>query len=115
MMSYFEQFGPVSKCFIKRHPNGNSRGFGFVSFHQIESLEKCVEVQSHWIDAKKVDIRRSCKNSQNMTALLKKLYVGNISFSSTEEKIESYFSSFGEIDSINIARHPLNGQPIGFA
>jgi len=36
---YFQQYGEISQCSIKRDEDGRSRGFGFVLFHNVESLD----------------------------------------------------------------------------
>ncbi|NLL12730.1 MAG: RNA-binding protein [Fibrobacter sp.] len=44
----------------------------------------------------------------------KKLYVGNLSFSSTEESIKDLFSQYGEVLSIKIPTDQMTGRPRGF-
>ena len=44
----------------------------------------------------------------------KKLYVGNLSFSSTEDSIRALFSQYGEVLSINIPTDQMTGRPRGF-
>ena len=47
---------------------------------------------------------------------MKKLYVGNLSFSVTEENIRTEFASLGiHADSITVVRDRDTGQPRGFA
>lgn len=45
----------------------------------------------------------------------KKLYVGNLSFSSTEKDIEDTFSRFGTVDSVAVITDRETGRPRGFA
>jgi RNA recognition motif-containing protein len=45
---------------------------------------------------------------------MKKLYVGNLPFSATEEDIHSLFAQFGQVDSVTLVRDRDSGQPRGF-
>ncbi|NNE66525.1 MAG: RNA-binding protein [Pyrinomonadaceae bacterium] len=44
----------------------------------------------------------------------KKLYVGNISFQSTEQDLEEAFSEFGTVESVNIIADRDTGRSRGF-
>jgi RNA recognition motif-containing protein len=44
----------------------------------------------------------------------KKLYVGNLPFSSTEDTIRTLFSQYGEVGSIKIPTDQMTGRPRGF-
>lgn len=44
----------------------------------------------------------------------KKLYVGNVSFTSTEESLKGLFSQYGEVISIKIPKDQMTGRPRGF-
>jgi len=44
-----------------------------------------------------------------------KLYVGNLSFSSSEEDITSAFSAYGTVTSVNLITDRDTGRPRGFA
>ena len=46
---------------------------------------------------------------------MKKLYVGNLPFSATENDLESIFAQYGKLDSLTIVRDRESGQPRGFA
>jgi len=45
----------------------------------------------------------------------KKLYVGNLSYNTTDEKLRSLFATYGEIESINVITDRETGRPRGFA
>jgi RNA recognition motif-containing protein len=47
--------------------------------------------------------------------LSKKLYVGNLSFSSTEGEIRTAFESHGDVDSVNLVTDRETGRSRGFA
>ena len=42
------------------------------------------------------------------------IYVGNLSYSVTEEKLRQAFEAFGEVDSVNIIKDKYSGQSRGF-
>ncbi len=45
----------------------------------------------------------------------KKIYVGNLPFSSTQEDLESLFGSHGTVESVNVITDRETGRPRGFA
>ena len=56
MKEYFSQFGPVVEAMVMRDPaTKHSRGFGFVTFAQPESVEKVSQAGVHSLDGKKID------------------------------------------------------------
>jgi RNA recognition motif-containing protein len=47
--------------------------------------------------------------------LSKKLYVGNLSFNSTEAELRELFGRHGSVDSVNVITDRETGRPRGFA
>jgi RNA recognition motif-containing protein len=47
--------------------------------------------------------------------LSKKLYVGNLPFSSTEDELRGAFERHGRVDSVNVITDRETGRPRGFA
>ena len=45
----------------------------------------------------------------------KKLYVGNLPFTSTEEDLRALFARHGSVDSVNVITDRETGRPRGFA
>ena len=45
----------------------------------------------------------------------KKIYVGNVSFKTTEDELRSLFSQYGEVTSVNVITDRETGRPRGFA
>ncbi|MBN1845672.1 MAG: RNA-binding protein [Sedimentisphaerales bacterium] len=43
------------------------------------------------------------------------IYVGNLSFSATEEELRELFSSYGQVDSVSIIMDRATGRSRGFA
>jgi RNA recognition motif-containing protein len=44
-----------------------------------------------------------------------KLYIGNLSYDTTEEKLRTLFAEFGQIESVNVITDRYTGRPRGFA
>eukprot|EP00916_Digyalum_oweni_P001820 GHVL01003496.1.p1 GENE.GHVL01003496.1~~GHVL01003496.1.p1 ORF type:complete len:253 (+),score=29.46 GHVL01003496.1:106-864(+) len=67
LWSYFSQFGNVTDAYIPRkHDTGKSRGFGFVTFADEESLAKCFTQQEHFIDGRQVALDYADPNKQSI-------------------------------------------------
>lgn len=49
------------------------------------------------------------------TELGKKLYVGNMPFSATEDDLRGLFEEFGTVESVNVITDRQTGRPRGFA
>ncbi len=47
--------------------------------------------------------------------MAKKLYVGNLPFSVTQEELEGLFGQYGAVQSVNIIMDRMTGKPRGFA
>jgi RNA recognition motif-containing protein len=45
----------------------------------------------------------------------RKLFVGNLSFSTDEGRLQEVFQAIGPVDSVNIVRDQMTGRPRGFA
>lgn len=45
---------------------------------------------------------------------MKKIFVGNLSFSATEAALRSLFEAYGAVESVNIVTDRDSGQPRGF-
>ena len=45
---------------------------------------------------------------------MKNIYVGNLSFATSEETVRSLFEAHGTVDRVNIARDRATGEPRGF-
>lgn len=46
---------------------------------------------------------------------MKNIFVGNLSFGTTEDSLRSAFEPYGSVDNVNIIRDRETGQPRGFA
>ncbi|MEJ2158078.1 MAG: RNA-binding protein [Desulfobacteraceae bacterium] len=42
------------------------------------------------------------------------IYIGNLSFSTTEDNLKSLFTEFGDVESVKIIKDRFSGRPKGF-
>jgi RNA recognition motif-containing protein len=58
---------------------------------------------------------RICIALKSKGRIMKNIYVGNLSFQTTEQEIRSLFEAHGSVDRVNIVTDRDTGQPRGFA
>lgn len=71
---------------------GISRGFAFISFAEEKSVEEVLRKPLHTIHGRYIEARRA-----KSRPVFKKIFVGGIDTSLTEEDIRDYFSRFGKV------------------
>jgi len=77
---------------------GKPRGFGFVTFKD-PNLVASVCAEKHILDSKQIDPKPATSRSSvsNFSGRVKKIFIGGVSQSTTEEDIRNYFSQFGTV------------------
>ena len=59
LVEYFNKFGSINECFIKRSSNGISRGFGFIIFDSCDSIDKVFKMDKIKIKSCTLDIKKA--------------------------------------------------------
>ena len=55
LRKYFKQFGAVQDAVVMKDPvSKRSRGFGFITFNDVASVDNALENEPHTIDSRKV-------------------------------------------------------------
>ena len=55
LRTYFQAYGPVQDAVVMKDPvSRRSRGFGFITFEDIESVDNVLANEPHTIDSRKV-------------------------------------------------------------
>nr|XP_058906158.1 LOW QUALITY PROTEIN: heterogeneous nuclear ribonucleoprotein D-like [Kogia breviceps] len=98
LLEYLTKFGEMIDFIIKTHPDGVSRGFGFVLFKDSATVEKVLQVKEHKLDGKKIDIKRS--EAIEFKPPPRRVFVGGLNPRMSEAKIRNYFGAFGVIENI---------------
>ena len=100
LTDYFGQYGHVSNVSIKYNAaTGNPRGFGFITFANDESIDAVLNSGPHTVKNKQIDPRKA---KSKLNANLKKIFVGGVDSSMTEDELRDYFSRFGRVDGIEL-------------
>lgn len=116
---YFRSFGEIKECMIMRDPlTKRSRGFGFVTFSDPSSVEKVLETGPHFLDSKKIDPKLAVprKPSQNFKTVAKtrKVFIGGVATSTTNEELRDYFWQFGKIEACELMIDKTTNRHRGF-
>lgn len=122
--SYFSQFGEVEdRVIIKDGETQQSRGFGFVTFKNSDTVEEVFKTKPHELDGKTVDAKRAMPKDFNTPAAHAKttrLFIGGFKGCAVEpeevsEYIESRHSaSSGNIVKIDFLKDKETGENKGF-
>uniref|UniRef100_H0XXD5 RRM domain-containing protein n=1 Tax=Otolemur garnettii TaxID=30611 RepID=H0XXD5_OTOGA len=113
LLQYLSQFGEIIDFTIKIDPDtGLSRGFGFVLFKDSTAVEKALQVKEHKLDDKKIELKKAKALESRFPP--KKVFVGGVNPRMSEAKIREYFSTFGEIENIELPVCPRTNERRAF-
>uniref|UniRef100_A0A7N0UWU8 RRM domain-containing protein n=1 Tax=Kalanchoe fedtschenkoi TaxID=63787 RepID=A0A7N0UWU8_KALFE len=120
--NYFRKFGEIADSVIMMDKiTGRPRGFGFITFSDPADADKVLE-KEHVIDGRAVEVKRTVPRedmqqqqqvSKGVTKT-KKIFVGGIPPSFTEDEMKEYFSSYGSIVEHQIMLDHSTGRSRGF-
>ena len=111
VQQYFQRWGGCQAT-VKRFPDGESRGFGFVVFSNATDMQRCLAEPEHRIDGRKVDLRMA----DNMVSAdsvagkqfdpemreLRQLVLTGLQEGTGEFDLQEYFLKYGEIASCTL-------------
>ncbi|XP_056019600.1 heterogeneous nuclear ribonucleoprotein D-like-B isoform X2 [Ostrea edulis] len=101
LKDYFCKFGEVENCVLKQDlETRRSRGFGFVVFKDVGTVDKVLEEKTHSLGGRNIDPKRA--NPRKKEEAIKKIFVGKVDPSLTEAEIKEYFETFGEVKKIDL-------------
>jgi len=98
LRDYFEKYGEVTNCTLKTDlETRKSRGFGFVVFASREAIEKVLAEKEHKLHGRTIDPKQA-----NPRPVNKKVFVGRLDPSITEEEVKTYFRTFGPVEKLEL-------------
>lgn len=112
LTSYFQRYGRIVDAVSMQDPTTKRpRGFGFVEFDEESSLQDVLSDAPHSLFGCNVTVDRSMprdSSKRNDSAPSAgepcKMFVGGLSFSTSERTLKDYFARFGEVVDVNIHR-----------
>jgi nucleolin len=126
LADFCNRYGDVEKVSIAKDPEGRSKGFGFVKFYDAADVQKLLsEGDNVIIDGRqcRVNLSKSATGNrpartapvrnQERSAESECLFVGNLSFDSTEASIRDFFADSGEVVDVRIS-YKESGNHKGF-
>ncbi|XP_044504269.1 heterogeneous nuclear ribonucleoprotein 1-like [Mangifera indica] len=128
LKEYFRSYGEVLEAVIMRdRATGRARGFGFVVFSDPAVAERVI-MDKHMIDGRTVEAKKAVpRDDQSMvnrnTASIhgspvpgrtKKIFVGGLASTVTENDFKKYFDQFGTITDVVVMYDHNTQRPRGF-
>lgn len=91
------------------------RGFAFVTFVNDSSVKNALAHPEHMLEEKRIDIKKAIpRNEVTPVFKTRKMFVGGIHPSVTDDQLHEYFTSFGMVRNIQIMRDKATGKSRGF-
>ena len=102
---HFEKFGKLTDWVVMKTSFTNkSKGYGFVTFLEPKTMERCLQSQPHYLDGELVELKRVTPKpgnkgptTENSGGANKKLYVSGLDPGVTKEDLREYFEMFGKL------------------
>lgn len=113
LKSHFEQWGEVVDCVIMKNPTTNrSKGFGFITFKEPDSLDTTQTKRPHVIDGKTVDTKRAMPRdeAQENKVTVNKMFVGGLDENTSEDQVKETFASFGNVEKVEMIKDKTTGK-----
>ncbi|KAG8370830.1 hypothetical protein BUALT_Bualt13G0024200 [Buddleja alternifolia] len=131
LKDHFTRYGDVTHAMIMRdRVTSQPRGFGFVVFSDPSVIPSVLQ-QMHTIDGRTVEAKRAMSREQQQTLKsattspasnfqtsetlkTKKIFVGGLPSTLTEDEFKEYFQDYGYVTDVVIMFDPSTGRPRGF-
>jgi len=112
--AYFEGFGEVETVDIKKHPDGRSKGFGFVVFKEA-SVANTVVQEAHELGGRHLEVKfpfdrdSAQRRFQPPQPEAKKIFVGKVTEQTTDDKLRKHFEQYGPLADVYVPQNPFRG------
>ncbi|KAL3813818.1 hypothetical protein ACJIZ3_015086 [Penstemon smallii] len=114
-IKHFGKYGEITDSVImKDRITGHPRGFGFVTYADASVVDRVIE-DTHIFHGKQVEIKRTIpRGASSKDFKTKKIFVGGIPTTVSEDEFKDFFSNYGEVMEQQIMRDHSTGRSRGF-
>jgi len=124
---FFKEVGTVTDVYFLSKDDGSFRGSGFVSFEESDAGNKALEYYDRELLGRPIKVElakargekrennRQEKGPSEKPDNCTVVFVGNLSFNSTEQDVYDYFSECGTIKEVRLPTEKETGRPMGYA
>ncbi|KAG8075479.1 hypothetical protein GUJ93_ZPchr0006g41408 [Zizania palustris] len=114
---HFEKYGAITDSVIMKDKHTRMpRGFGFVTFSDPSVIDRVLQ-DEHTLDGRTVEVKRTVPREEMSSKdgpKTRKIFVGGITPSLTEDKLKEHFSSYGKVVEHQIMLDHGTGRSRGF-
>ncbi|XP_034678775.1 heterogeneous nuclear ribonucleoprotein 1 [Vitis riparia] len=113
---HFGKYGDITDSVImKDRYTGQPRGFGFITYADPSVVDRVIE-DTHVINGKQVEIKRTIPkgSGQSKDFKTKKIFVGGVPSTVTEDEFKNFFSKYGKVVEHQIIRDHETNRSRGF-
>lgn len=118
LREYFSKFGELVDCVVmKFRDTKRSRGFGFVTYATLEQVDECQSNRPHTIDGTKVETKRATPRDDQGPGsgqTVTKCFLGGLKDGVSDENLQEYFSSYGNVVNVEQMTDKATGRKRGF-
>ncbi|CAI9755174.1 unnamed protein product [Fraxinus pennsylvanica] len=119
VFSAYGELDEANTIVITDKASGKSKGYGFVTFKHIDAAILALKEPNKKIDGRmtvtQLAAAGSSGNSSSTDIATRKIYVGNIPFEISSERLLGHFSMYGEIEEGPLGFDKQTGKAKGFA
>uniref|UniRef100_H3G7Q1 RRM domain-containing protein n=1 Tax=Phytophthora ramorum TaxID=164328 RepID=H3G7Q1_PHYRM len=117
LRQHFGKYGELTDAaLMKDKYTGQPRGFGFVTFADASAIDRVLD-ETHTLDGRSVEVKRAIPRERTAPgSRLKKIFVGGLAPTVTEQDFRHYFEEYGKITDavVMIDRDTQRSRGFGF-
>ena len=117
LQDLFADCGHVENVKILMTPEGRSKGAAFIMFDSEAGVERAMALDGSEHMGRRIKVNRSSDKppARRTAGDPNTVFVGNLSYQTTEDDLRDFFKSCGEVKDVRLAKDHMDGRPKGFA